>query len=361
MTEFKILNGNILNPVAFEPQNRVNITTNRVNKVNKNLNEYNIGEIFNLSTKGPYIWATQKQYDEFCTLNKDLLISIDNKSKKNKDEFKIKLLHDEIEEEVDLKKLKSVFNEDDPHTICKNNITNQPIIIPHTDDPHQLDIKSLLSLTNFHINGFEGNGVVTEVIDGDTVFMVVYVPLKALANGHEYSFYSKKGVRSFIHTRFLNAGFFAKIKCRLLNIDAMEKNTPEGVFAKYLTIDLYQRLQGKIYFEFPNGVNIEDTDKYGRTLVRIYKDKSKTIEYTNYLFQFNNINNNGIIIAEKYDGGTKSEYAKNLEKRSEAEKDRVRKILDTQLIQILNSNSIKQREVEVHRQFNFLSFFKFCF
>jgi hypothetical protein len=255
---FIILNGNSLNPAAYQEDTYVNITTNRINKTNKVMNSYEVGKIFNLETEGPYIWATEEQFKEFCRINKNVIFSkkdvenviltenknfsqnIENnnniKTENNKKLIKNNKMDTSFEDS-----LKDVFPDIDKHAICKNNTLDRQSFIPRTNNPHDLPKEALHSLTNFQINGFSGPAVVTNVIDGDTIYIVVYVPLSALANGHEYSYYSKKGIRSFIHTRFMNAGFFAKVKCRISEIDAMEEGTVEGKFAKALTIDLYQR------------------------------------------------------------------------------------------------------------------------
>jgi endonuclease YncB( thermonuclease family) len=339
------------------------------------MNSYDIGEIFDLNDDGtPYIWATSKQFEQFCDMNnlhqktysnnKKLIegksISIDeldslkiksNSISKSGEEKSNETKSNQTKSSDFSDSLKDVFL-DDPHELCKNNIAGQPICTPETKNPHKLTIVQISALASFHTNGFEGPGVVNSVIDGDTVYITVYVPLAALAKGHQYSYYSRKGVRSFIHTNYLEAGFFANIKCRHLGIDAMEKATPEGQFAKFLTIDLFQRNKGKVWFQFPNGLEIESFEKYGRTLVKIYADQTKRVDYTDYLLKFNNIPypNGGdsiikskyIIIAEKYDGGTKSDYSKNLTKRTEQEIETIKQILDAKLFEIVTAN--RQRE-----------------
>lgn len=238
------------------------------------------------------------------------------------------------------------------HEICQHNELGKQTFIPKTENPHDLPVEAICSLTTFCINGFEGPAIVSDIIDGDTVNIIVYVPLAKLANGHQYHYYSKKGIRSFIHTHFMNAGFFTKLKCRLNGCDAMEKDTPEGKFAKELTIDLYKRIKGKVWVEFPQDDDIEDSDKYGRSLIKIYADKTKKVEYNNYLFQFND-EKNGIRVVEPYDGGKKSEYSKNLNKRSEKQT----KLMEEKLKSHLETIRANYSELEIENS-NKRSFFR---
>ena len=356
MAKFVALNNNTLNPQAYEENTYVNVLTNRVNKPNKNMNCYAIGQIFNLETNGPYIMATEEDFKKFCSLN-NLDPKIDNL--KN-------LIHNSKMSTEFIQSLTNV-SPVDTHEICSRNTLGEPISISRSKNPHDLNNQQLYSLTELRINGFSGPAVVTDVIDGDTIHIVVYVPLRALAQGHSYKYYSKTGIRSFIHTRFPEAGFFTKISCRLMGIDAMEKNFPEGKFAKALTIDLYQR-NPKVWVEFPSGDNIEDADKFGRSLVTIYTDSTKKVNLNEYLFSYNNINDhkgNMIIIVEKYDGGKKSDYAKNLAKRSEKETEKTEKILNIQLEEIVTRNrelSIRSAEESSHSLFKcFKNIFKLKF
>jgi hypothetical protein len=222
----------------------------------------------------------------------------------------------------------------DCHVECQHNVAGSIIHRPQSSDPRELSESELQSLCPFHINGLRGWAVVTNVEDGDTLDIVKYVPLVELAQGHNYKYYSKRGVRSFIHTSHLDSGFFAKFRCRLLGIDAMEHNYPEGNYAKQLTIDLYRKLKGHIWVEFVSGDNVEKTDKYGRTLIRSYTDESKQEELTHYLLKFNDADA-GIIVAENYDGGTKSDYAKGLKDRSEEETERMTDLLNKRLADFL--------------------------
>jgi len=344
MNLLSLNNNNILNPQAYEKNTYVNILTNRVNINNKTMNQYAIGKIFNFKTDGPYIWATEEDFKKFCILN-NLNLKIDN--------LKNLIQNSKMSKEF-METLETV-SQVDSHKICATNTLNQAIFTSRTENPHDLDDHALHSLTEFRINGFEGPGVVTDVIDGDTVNIVVYVPLRILAQGHSYKYYSKKGIRSFIHTRFLNAGFFTKIRCRILGIDAMESKFPEGKFAKALTIDLYQR-NPKVWVSFPSGDNIEDLDKFGRNLVTIYTNSSKKVNLNEYLFEYNiKDKKHNITIVDKYDGGKKSDYAKNLPKRSESETEKIQQYLDTKLEEIVTNNreiSIRSSEEQSSSIFN---------
>jgi len=365
MSDLLALNENPLNPAAMDSNCRVNIRTNRINiKPQKGYLAYDLGTLFDMGEEGPYIWSTPEQFEEFCEIN-SLDTSSLNKNIKSNDNKNVKKKQYVDDNEDDDKKygimvekltnktlpvrnlnqknnivagidLSNVFIKD-CHDVCKQNDVDKPTFKPTSKDPRDLPESAIHSLCGFHINGLEGWAVVADVIDGDTIDVVMYVPLKALANGHEYKYYSKRGVRSFLHTQNLDAGFFPKIRCRFDGCDAMEKNTPEGMFARALTVDLYQRLNGHVWIKFVTGKNIEKSDKYGRNLVRVFNSEKLEIEYTRYLFNFNS-EKEGIKIVEEYDGGTKSEYAKKLDQREEDETQKIMELLSTKLEQIIINN-----------------------
>lgn len=312
------LNGKKLNLNAWTKNSRVNVRTNRLNKVKQTgYLEYDI------TKNGPFIWATKEEYKEFIKLNKV--------KDEEKDEEKISKRQQKKHDDSTYGgvNLHDVYT-NNPHVVCKRNTAGTVVYTPDTKDPRELPRDALQSLCKFHLAGIKGWATVTSVYDGDTIDLVMFIPLSEMAMGHNYKHYNKVGVRSFIHTSTIDTGFFAKLRCRFNGCDSMEKNYPEGDYAKKLTIDLYQRRKGHVWAELVYGNDIEDSDKFGRNLVRIYVDKDKKIELTKYLFNFNDPDN-GIIVVEEYDGGKKSDYSKNLAKRSKQDTGKMKEILDSRL------------------------------
>lgn len=351
--QFLNLTGKALNVKSWNKSSRVNVETNRTNtKIQEGHNSYDI------TKKGPFIWATDKEYIKFAEINAiteepykkiryvDMLSSSDEekrrtpkpKAKKvevssDSEEVKVKTKVKKVEvssdkEEIKVKtpKIKKIELEEAP--ICKKGVAGTVLYNPDHTDPSKMPKEALEALCPFQISGLKGWAVVTDVTDGDTLDIVIYVPLNELALGHSYKKYTKTGVRSFIHTKNFDSGFFAKFRTRLLGIDSSEHDTPEGKFATEVTRLFYNSISGRVWYEFTNDGNIEKRDKYGRTLVNLYADDSKKVNYNEFLFQFNTKN---IVVVEKYDGGTKSKYTKGLASRDKAAIAKVKKKLDIKL------------------------------
>jgi hypothetical protein len=338
-------NGKPLSIKAMNKDTRVNINSNRINtKAHENYNSYDI------TKKGPFIWAKPEDYIEFAKINKittssykivkysDMSSSEEEKKPLQKTKKVVPVEEKKETFMSSMKKVvKDIFVDDSSEEekkvatvvpTCKLGVAGTILYNPDNNDPSKLPQAALDALCTFHISGLKGWAVVTDVIDGDTLDIVIYVPLNELALGHTYKRYTKTGVRSFIHTNNVTAGFFAKFRCRLKDQDSMEKLVVEGKFARDITKLFYQSINGRVWYEFSSDSNIEDKDKYGRTLVTLYSDETKKINYNEFLFQFNT---KDIVVVEKYGGGTKSQYSKSLASRDKAETARVKKILDAKL------------------------------
>jgi hypothetical protein len=118
----------------------------------------------------------------------------------------------------------------------------------------------------------------------------------------------------------------------------MEKDTPEGVFAKEATKAFYNSFKGNVWYEFNTGKNVEEKEKYGRTLVDLYSNEKKTVHLNKFLYQFND-SSKGVEIVYDYDGGTKSEYAKKLNQRSVKLTEKMQTLLDAKLEAFVESLS----------------------
>lgn len=169
----------------------------------------------------------------------------------------------------------------------------------------QVSDETLKYMTTFQISGLEGLGKVTRVIDGDTIEMLLYVPLASLmkrteAVGRGYN----KTYKAAAYTKDINAGFFSLFTCRLSGVDFAEHNTVQGLFGIKLMTDLYDRYDNKVYYR------TSVPDKYGRLLITLYSDpylrENINTVYADYTHpQFGRF-------VEAYSGKTKSDYMKNL-------------------------------------------------
>lgn len=339
---FKCLNGQVLSSNAYNDIGEYfNVATNRKRGEGKGYKQYDLGFLLGESERGPLILATDEDFTTFCGINNlNLNVNTDIKIQTPKKKPTIaktpKVTKKEKPKKVPLSD--NVFSEN-VFSICELNSAGTVLHTPDTRDPRDLPTSALLSLCDFHLAGLKGWAVVTEVIDGDTVDIVFYVPLNELSVGHVFAKYTSTGVRSFIHTQNQESGFFAKLRCRFNECDTMEKNYPEGKFAKKLTIDLYRQRKGQVWVEFIDGPNVETKEKYGRTLIKLYTDNNG-IELTDYLYKFNDQKNN-ILIVENYGGGTKSNHAKNLANRSVEDTEEMSKLLNERFDSFIKSRDSK--------------------
>lgn len=193
--------------------------------------------------------------------------------------------------------------------VCPMNTISAYYVNSNVTDVTQVPQSAIDNMCDFHFKGLYGKGKVIKVSDGDTIRLLVYIPLSIMAEGRDITI----GRQSRAHTekRFpiitshSASGFFSILKIRLLNIDTAEKNTPQGKLAKKLMIEKYQSLNNIVYYV------LHEPDKYGRALAELYEDAEHKISINNYLIdkQFDGLG----VIALRYDGGSKDAYMKTLE------------------------------------------------
>jgi endonuclease YncB( thermonuclease family) len=111
----------------------------------------------------------------------------------------------------------------------------------------------------FSFNGMFVKGRVAKVIDGDTLRVIVHIPLKKLMNKY--------------------GSFNTLIKIRTYGYDAQEKNTGEGKIAKELFKEKLESLDNIIW------CYLLHNDKYGRTLAVLFEDKRRKVLLNDYLFK----------------------------------------------------------------------------
>lgn len=201
----------------------------------------------------------------------------------------------------------------------------------------------LASLSIFHISGLEGLGRITRILDGDTVEMLLHVPLASLCKKVESSRVNpslaassklQEGVlrttdslllkrpdqaageatgsgynkiyKAAAYTKDTEAGFFTLFSCRLSGIDFAEHDTVQGILGKKLMTDLYARSDNRVYYRSST------FDKFGRLLVTLYSDPYFR-DCINTAFDGYSHPEYGKFL-ESYGGATKSDYMKNLVK-----------------------------------------------
>lgn len=164
----------------------------------------------------------------------------------------------------------------------------------HTDIEKVPD-DQLNSLCEFSFLGLSGKAKVLDVIDGDTVSMVIYIPLDFLSEMRSRVFNRRVVEQCSALPYKDNHGFIARFRCRLLGVDTAEHNVQAGVDAKDNLIRILNKTKNIVYAKLNN------MDKYGRVLVDLYSDKAMKQSITNELLKDSSV-------ALPYYGGTKQEF-----------------------------------------------------
>ena len=243
-------------------------------------------------------------------------------NRKNKDK-RTELIYDEnykvggtVEEMREFYRINHITE----NTVCKLNVENSVLYAPNVDDVAKIPVTMIDALQPFSLSGLRTKARVVEVIDGDTIYCVLYLPLKFLFEPkyyqHERKSIEEKSSQKHMKQAALlksskptskkiqEGGLFLKFDCRLLNMDAAEHDTQQGILATKLTKDLYESLGNIVY------IDCYGFDKYGRLLIDIYADESYSKYLNFYLIEHPDPKLG--VLAMKYDGQTKSDYMKNL-------------------------------------------------
>lgn len=212
----------------------------------------------------------------------------------------MKFIH-KIEHIFDAKPRQLMLPSEDP--VCNYDSAGVGVFTPKNDNIDDIPEDAIDGLCHFHLSGLSGKGRIVRVIDGDTVEMMIYVPLVGLIHKQGQGRGHRK-LQAAALTRHSNVGFFSLFSCRLLGIDFAEHNTEQGAMGTKIMSEVYKSLNNRVYYRTGK------FDKYGRLLVNLYADA----EYKKSLNDmFLGVTFDGIgHVVEPYDGGCKSVYMKKL-------------------------------------------------
>lgn len=195
-------------------------------------------------------------------------------------------------------------------------------IIPLTQatDVEQLTTEETTQLCSFSFAGLFVKCRVINVIDGDTLHVVIFVPLHELGatravgpkgtarvgallqnESMETRSYWTSSKESSTNTK---TGFFALVKIRMYGYDAQEKDTHEGKLAKQLFAEKIASLNNIVWCQFVE-INIAQ-EKYDRILGVLFEDQAQTQPLNNFLLKKEKELN--VHLVNPYLGGTKQTF-----------------------------------------------------
>jgi endonuclease YncB( thermonuclease family) len=167
------------------------------------------------------------------------------------------------------------------------------------------------SISRFSLQNFKGKVKVTDIIDGDTVEVLIYFPLINLVQPRDIvkNNVHKLGSSGLIKEKDKNSGFFTKFLVRLNGLDAFEKQTDKGKAAK-------EALKTKLSeFGMYCFMEAEGFEKYGRVLATLYEphltrsgELVRKVSINQFLMNYKHPVHGSVAYA--YSGGTKSDEAK---------------------------------------------------
>jgi len=182
------------------------------------------------------------------------------------------------------------------------------LFVPKSSSIRDVSDENFNSLSNFQLLGVTGEGRVKKIIDGDTIDLAIFIDLGYLSKGSRHIEKKVHSVKAEVFPLDPKTGFFTLYRIRLYGIDAMEKNTKAGVKASELMAQKYKSLKGFLYYKSYG------MDKYGRLLLELFEDKEMKNCINYHLLDYKDPELG--VLVERYDGGTKSTYAKGLERIS---------------------------------------------
>ena len=207
-------------------------------------------------------------------------------------------------------------------TVCSLKNTNNVIYAPNINDVSKLPVEYLNNLCPFNLSGLQSKARVVNVLDGDTWDLVLYLNLSFLFTPRYYArerknstveikdsseYYKQVSILQSSDPKskkIQEGGLFIMLNCRLMGVDAAESKTAQGKLATELTIKKLESLNNIVY------VNLLGPDKYGRTLIDVFEDSEHSKYLNFYLIDYTDPKLGKL--AEKYNGGTKSTYMKDL-------------------------------------------------
>lgn len=135
------------------------------------------------------------------------------------------------------------------------------------------ELAERLSLLTLAPKNVRAKGLVTDIIDGDTLKILISVNLDQLAYKH-----TRDGAQCAISKP--NVLMHCKLNCRLFGLDMAEKDTEKGRLGTNLLKDLCAKYRNELFVEMMGkGV-------YGRTLVRLYPQHVSDFCLNGYLLNY---------------------------------------------------------------------------
>lgn len=190
---------------------------------------------------------------------------------------------------------------------CFSNMLNSTIPIAQTMDVEKLSDDFINKICRFSFSGLFVKGKVVNIIDGDTLDVVIFVPMGILSAARKSKLNDDLHIAAIPTKGFEKNGFFARIRIRMYGYDAAEKNTKAGKCAKELLEEKISSLKNIVWCQF-----IETsiaTEKYDRVLAVLYEDENKTTILNDYLFRRES--ETGIKMVFPYLGKTKKKFDSN--------------------------------------------------
>lgn len=200
------------------------------------------------------------------------------------------------------------------NNVCDPNTVGTALFEPSSDDVSDIPDSVIQTMCKFEFAALHGKCKVARIIDGDTFEILLYVPLSELAAPRKKG-KGKGEFKNAIITRHITGGFFSLFSCRLAGIDTAEKNTLQGLIAKYFMQDLISHFNNILYFR------IVEFDKYGRILINLYLDSNYNILLNTILIGkiFNKLPPLEQQVVLAYGGEKKSDYMSSLHTYSQME------------------------------------------
>lgn len=183
---------------------------------------------------------------------------------------------------------------------CQLGPCSEHLPVPESCDVETLTQEQINNLGTFGFGGLFTKALVTNVIDGDTITVVVFAPLEKLGTVRKVSGRTKAN----IYPSSEDSGFFTTLNIRIFGYDAVEKDQPDGKLAKEIMSDKIKSLNNIIWCQFLDpSIGV---DKYNRHLAILYEDSDRKILLNDYLYTKQN--EHGKKLVNPYLGGTKQKF-----------------------------------------------------
>lgn len=171
------------------------------------------------------------------------------------------------------------------------------------------------SLGVFSLWGLSGKAFVLSVSDGDTIDIVVKLKAEDLTKDLvKYGEGRNEGIltreKRSLPCLGMKGSLYIRLCCRCNDYDAAEHDTIQGVLATNSLINKINQVRRYIWFEVIEGKD----EKYGRTLAKFWFDEGRKESFSSFMCGLSDQKYG--VLALPYNGGTKSDYMKNLQRYS---------------------------------------------